>query len=45
MAQVLLAAGGTGGANPGAGRVEDLSGVGTRGAEFLTIPAYELLQD
>jgi hypothetical protein len=36
----LVAAGGagTGSANPGAGRVEDLSGVGTRGAEFLTIP-------
>ncbi len=34
----LAAAGGTGSANPGAGRVEDLSGVGTRGAEFLTIP-------
>lgn len=44
-ALVLLAAGaqvfaasGIGAANPGAGRVEDLSGVGTRGAEFLTIP-------
>ncbi len=36
----LAAAGGVGAgsANPGAGRVEDLSGVGTRGAEFLTIP-------
>ncbi|MBW7995388.1 MAG: PorV/PorQ family protein [Candidatus Glassbacteria bacterium] len=29
---------GIGAANPGAGRVEGLSGVGTRGAEFLTIP-------
>ncbi|MEA2063213.1 MAG: PorV/PorQ family protein [Gemmatimonadota bacterium] len=37
-AQPLRAAGGTGAANPGAGRVEGLSGVGTRAAEFLTIP-------
>ncbi len=29
---------GTGYSNPGAGRVEGLSGVGTRAAEFLTIP-------
>ncbi|HLA39253.1 MAG TPA: PorV/PorQ family protein [Candidatus Glassbacteria bacterium] len=29
---------GTGSSNPGAGRVEGLSGVGTRAAEFLTIP-------
>jgi hypothetical protein len=34
----LFAAGGLGLDNPGAGRVQDLSGVGTRGAEFLTIP-------
>lgn len=34
----LYAAGGVGLDNPGAGRVQDLSGVGTRGAEFLTIP-------
>ncbi|MFC1614288.1 PorV/PorQ family protein [Gemmatimonadota bacterium] len=32
------AASGTGSANPGAGRVSGLSGVGTRAAEFLTIP-------
>ncbi|MBN2288510.1 MAG: PorV/PorQ family protein [Candidatus Glassbacteria bacterium] len=32
------AASGTGTANPGAGRVSGLSGVGTRAAEFLTIP-------
>jgi len=38
-AQLLEAAGGGGGpANPGAGRVSGLSGVGTRAAEFLTIP-------
>ncbi len=33
-----LAASGAGFSNPGAGRVEGLSGVGTRAAEFLTIP-------
>jgi len=32
------AASGTGVANPGAGRVSGLSGVGTRAAEFLTLP-------
>ena len=32
------AASGTGAANPGAGRVSGLSGVGTRAAEFLTLP-------
>ena len=39
-AQLGAASGSYGGsaANPGAGRVEGLSGVGTRAAEFLTIP-------
>ena len=34
----IFAAEGTGSGNPGAGRVDGLSGVGTRAAEFLTIP-------
>ena len=40
FAPLQAASGPSGGsaANPGAGRVEGLSGVGTRAAEFLTIP-------
>ena len=37
-ASALAATGYTGSTNPGAGRVQGLSGVGTRAAEFLTIP-------